>query len=293
MKLSGTFTALVTPFQSDGSVDEVAFRRLIRRNLAGGVDGLVPCGTTGETPTLSAAEMERVIEIALEESGGKCPVIAGSGSNSTQSTLEATRRLQELGCDAALVVTPYYNKPSQAGLYAHYKAVIDGVPGFPIVLYNVPGRTGCNLLPETVEKLAEFEEVIAIKEASGNLGQVAEIIERCGDRIQVLSGDDALSLPMYALGASGVISVASNVAPQEMSDLHRLFVSGDREGTTALQKKLNPLFVTLFVEPNPQPAKAALAAMGEMENVLRLPLIPASDETQNRIQHVVASFGFL
>lgn len=293
MKFTGTFTALVTPFLDNGQVDEVALRRLVRRNLDNGVDGLVPCGTTGETPTLSEEEMNQVISIVLDESGGKCPVIAGSGTNSTATTIENTKRIQALGCDGALVVTPYYNKPSQAGLLAHYKALIDAVPGFPIVLYNVPGRTGCNLTPETVEELAQYEEVVAVKEASGNLAQVADILGRCGEKLNVLSGDDALSLPMYALGAHGVISVASNVAPKEMSDLYRLFQGGESAKAALLQKKLNPLFVTLFVEPNPQPAKAALALMGEMKDVLRLPLQPAMEKTRTRLSEIVASLGFL
>lgn len=293
MKFTGTFTALVTPFLDNGQVDEAALRRLVRRNLDNGVDGLVPCGTTGETPTLSEEEMNQVISIVLDESGGKCPVIAGSGTNSTATTIESTKRIQALGCDGALVVTPYYNKPSQAGLLAHYKALIDAVPGFPIVLYNVPGRTGCNLTPETVEELAQYEEVVAVKEASGNLAQVADILGRCGDKLNVLSGDDALSLPMYALGGHGVISVASNVAPKEMSDLYRLFQGGESAKAALLQKKLNPLFVTLFVEPNPQPAKAALALMGEMKDVLRLPLQPATEKTRTRLSEIVASLGFL
>jgi len=293
MKFTGTFTALVTPFLDNGQVDEVSLRRLVRRNLDNGVDGLVPCGTTGETPTLSEEEMNQVISIVLDESGGKCPVIAGSGTNSTATTIENTKRIRALGCDGALVVTPYYNKPSQAGLLAHYRALIEAVPGFPIVLYNVPGRTGCNLAPETVEALAQYEEVVAVKEASGNLAQVADILGRCGHKLNVLSGDDALSLPMYALGGHGVISVASNVAPKEMSDLYRLFQGGKTTQAALLQKKLNPLFVTLFVEPNPQPAKAALALMGEMKDVLRLPLQPATEKTRTRLSEIVASLGFL
>ncbi len=287
MKPTGTFTALVTPFKQDGSVDEEAFRRLIRRNLEQGVDGLVPCGTTGETPTLSADEVARVISIAVEEADGQVPVIAGSGTNNTRTSIANTRRVKELGCDAALVVTPYYNKPSQAGMEAHYRAIVEAVPGFPVVLYNVPGRTGTNLLPATVENLCELPEVVAVKEASGNLAQVAEILERCGSRIQVLSGDDALSLPMYGLGAHGVISVASNVDPKGMSDLYRLHQAGKASECTALQARLNSLFVTLFVEPNPQPAKAALAMMGEMTDAVRLPLMPATESTRERLREIL------
>ena len=293
MKLEGTFTALVTPFTDGGDVDESALRRLVRRNLDGGVTGLVPCGTTGETPTLTSVEIERVIAIVREEANGSCPIIAGSGTNATHSTIENTKRVRDWGCDAALVVTPYYNKPSQEGLYRHYAAVLEAVPGFPVVLYNVPGRTGCNLAPQTVERLSHFDEVIAVKEASGNLAQVAEILERCGDRLAVLSGDDALSLPMYGLGASGVVSVASNVVPKEMSALYTLHKEGRVEDARVLQAQLNDLFVALFVEPNPQPAKAALHMMGQMNNVLRAPLLPATAKTTASLKEIVDRLGLL
>jgi 4-hydroxy-tetrahydrodipicolinate synthase len=292
MRLVGTHVALVTPFK-DGAVDEGAFRGLIDHVIEGGVEGIVPCGTTGETPTLSKAEIARVISLAVEHAAGRVSVIAGSGSNSTAATIENTRAIRELGVDAALIVTPYYNKPSQAGLVAHYEAVASSVPGFPIVLYNVPGRTGCNLLPETVEKLSHLDEVIAVKEASGDLAQVQAILDTCGERLTVLSGDDALSLPMYALGGHGVITVAGNVAPKDMSDLHRVYQSGDIAGAAAIQSRLNPLFEALFCEPNPQPCKAALALMGKMNNELRLPLVPVTDATLDRIRAVLTELGCL
>jgi len=292
MRLVGTHVALVTPFKG-GAVDEDALRGLIDHVIDGGVEGIVPCGTTGETPTLSRTEIARVISIAVEQAAGRVTVIAGSGSNSTAATMENTRAVRELGVDAALIATPYYNKPSQAGLVAHYEAVANAVPGFPFVLYNVPGRTGCNLLPETVEKLSHRDEVIAVKEASGDLSQAQSILDTCGDRLTVLSGDDALSLPMYALGGHGVITVAGNVVPREMSELHRIFQSGDLTGAAALQSRLNPLFEALFCEPNPQPCKAALALMGHMENELRLPLIPVTGGTLERMRGVLTELGCL
>ena len=290
MKPSGTYVALVTPFRG-GEVDETAFRALVRHCIDGGVDGIVPCGTTGETPTLSSAEIEQVISLAVDEANGQVPVIAGSGANCTSKTIVSTRRVQELGCDAALVVTPYYNKPGQAGLEAHYREVCKAVPGFPVVLYNVPGRTGCNLLPQTVINLSDIDEVVAVKEASGNLAQVQAIINGCGDRISVLSGDDILSLPMYSMGGHGVISVAGNVVPDKMSAIYNQFKAGDATGAAATQAQLAPLFDVLFVESNPQPCKAALWKLGLMENELRLPLQPVTSATMERVKSVCADLG--
>ena len=290
LRLTGTHVALVTPFRS-GEVDEAAYRALVRHCIDGGVDGIVPCGTTGETPTLSPAEYERVISIAVDEANGQVPVVAGSGTNNTTTTIANTLRVKELGCDGALVVTPYYNKPGQSGLEAHYRAVCDAVPGFPIVLYNVPGRTGSNLLPETVVRLSEIDQVIAVKEASGDLSQVQAILNGCGDRVTVLSGDDILSLPMYALGAHGVISVAGNVVPGDMSAIYNRYRDGDTGGASEMQARLAPLFKVLFIESNPQPCKAALWRLGLMENELRLPLEPVRSATMEEVTAVCRELG--
>jgi 4-hydroxy-tetrahydrodipicolinate synthase len=287
---SGTWVALVTPF-SGGRVDEAAFAGLIHHCIAGGVSGIVPCGTTGEAVTLTAVEYRRVLEIAVSEARGKVPVLAGTGTNSTATTIDKTGVARQIGCDGALVVTPYYNKPTQAGLVAHYEAVASGVQGFPIVLYNVPGRTGVNMLPATVEKLASVPGVVAVKEACGSVPQVSELMRRAGDRIAVLSGDDVMSLPMYALGAHGVISVAANVVPDKTAALYTLFHQGRRAEAARVQAELEPLFTALFVESNPGPAKAALAMMGLIDNELRLPLVPVEQATADRMRAVLTELG--
>lgn len=290
MKLHGTMVALATPFR-DGQLDEDAYRKLIRHCIEGGLDAIVPCGTTGETVTLTEDEYQRAIQIAVEEGRGKVPVIAGTGSNSTAKTVAATALAKSLGCDGALIVTPYYNKPSQAGLEAHYREVARRVADFPIVLYNVPGRTGVNLLPETVARLSDTDVFVAVKEACGNLAQVQDVLDQVGDRMAVLSGDDALSLPMYALGAHGVISVAGNVVPAEMKAIHTAFREGDLAGAANLQSRLTPLFKALFVESNPIPLKAALWLLGIMRNELRLPLVPASKGTVTLLRAVMSELG--
>lgn len=292
MRLTGTMTAIVTPFTADGSVDEEALRRHIQHQLDGGIDGLVPCGTTGETPTLTVEEYQRVVRTTVELAGGKVPIIAGTGSNSTRKTVELTRMARELGVDCALVVTPYYNKPGPAMLEAHYRKVaLEG--GLPIVLYNVPSRTGINLAPSVVHKLAKLDAIIAVKEAAGSLGQVQEILGGTDDQITVLSGDDALALPMYSVGAHGVISVAANVAPAEMKAVHTRFFEGDVAGAAALQAELFPLFSALFCETNPVPCKAALATMGRMTSTVREPLGAASEATIARLGGVLADLGLL
>lgn len=290
MKFQGTMVALATPFR-DGALDEDAYRRLIEHCIGGGLDAIVPCGTTGEAVTLDEGEYRRALEIAVSTAAGRVPVIAGTGSNSTVKTIAATRLAKELGCDAALIVTPYYNKPTQAGLEAHYREIASRVGDFPIVLYNVPGRTGVNLLPETVARLAELDAFVAVKEASGNLAQVQDALDRVGHRMAVLSGDDALALPMYALGAHGVISVAANVAPAEMKSLRTMAEAGDLRGAAQMQSRLTPLFRTLFIESNPIPLKAALWLMGMMRNELRLPLVPAARATVDAMRSVLLDLG--
>jgi 4-hydroxy-tetrahydrodipicolinate synthase len=282
--------ALATPFR-DGALDESAFRKLIRHCIDGGLDAIIPCGTTGEAVTLDDDEYRRTIEIAVDEAKGSVPVFAGTGSNSTQKTIKATKLVKELGCHGALIVTPYYNKPTQAGLEAHYREVAGRVGDFPIILYNVPGRTGVNMLPETVARLSDIDTFVAVKEACGNLGQVEEVLERVGHRMAVLSGDDALTLPMYALGSHGVISVAANVVPAEMKSLKTLFDAGDTGAAAQMQQRLNPLFRALFVESNPIPLKAALWLLGIMRNELRLPLVPAQRSTIQLMQKVLSNLG--
>lgn len=294
MKLRGTFTALVTPFQADGSFDEPAFRALVERQLASGIDGLVPCGTTGETPTLTSEEYARVISITVELAGGRVPVIAGTGSNSTRKTIEATRLARELGADAALVVTPYYNKPGQDMLRAHYEAVVrDG--GLPVVLYNVPGRTGVNMSADTTLALAQLPGVLGIKEACGDLAQVQSILAglQPGSAFQVLSGDDNMALGMYAVGARGLISVASNVIPREVASLWNRFAAGDISAAARENLRLFPLFRALFVEPNPVPCKAAMALRGYMTNTVRMPLGPAQPATVELMTRVLRSLELL
>lgn len=290
MKMHGTMVALATPFR-DGALDQDSYRRLIRHCIDGGLDAIVPCGTTGEAVTLDEDEYRLALEIAVDEAGGAVPVIAGTGSNSTKKTIAATALAKSLGCDAALIVTPYYNKPSQAGLEAHYREIASRVADFPVVLYNVPSRTGVNLLPETVARLAEVETFVAVKEACGNLAQVQDLLAAVGDRMAILSGDDALTLPMYAQGTHGVISVAANVAPAQMKAIHTAFRAGDISGAAEVNARLTPLFKALFVESNPIPLKAALWLMGIMRNELRLPLVPAAKGTVSRMREVLLELG--
>lgn len=279
--LRGAFTALVTPFAADGTLDETAFERLLEAQLDGGIAGLVPCGTTGESPTLSAAERERLIELtvnAAQSAGDPRPtVLAGTGTNDTAATIEATRRAAELGADAALVVAPYYNRPNQAMLAAHYTAVADG-GGLPIVVYNVPSRTASNVEAATLLELAAHPRIIGVKEASGSLDQIALICRERPDGFAVLAGDDAWTLPLLALGGDGVVSVASNEVPAEMVALCAAADAGDWATARAIHERLLPLFRANFAgAPNPVPVKAALAAMGLIENHLRLPLLALDD----------------
>ncbi len=286
----GTGTALVTPFRKDGSLDEQALRQLVKRQIEAGIDFLVPCGTTGESPTLTREEHLRVVEIAVELAKSKVAVLAGAGGYNTAEVIALARELAALGADGVLSVTPYYNKPTQEGLYQHYRAIAAAVP-LPIILYSVQGRTGVNVEPATVKRLAAIENIVGIKEASGNVSQMAAILNAVPDDFTVLSGDDAITLPLIALGGRGVISVVSNEIPAEMSQLTRLALQGDFDGARRIHRRYHPLMEINFVESNPIPVKAALAEMGLLEPVWRLPLVPPKAENQARIRAVLESLG--
>ena len=286
---SGSLVAIVTPFNR-GKLDEQAFADLVEFQIAKGTHGIVPCGTTGESATLSFEEHERLVALTVEVVNRRVPVIAGTGSNSTDEAIVLTKHAQAIGADAALLITPYYNKPTQEGLFQHYAAVAKAAD-IPLVLYNIPGRTCVNMAPGTVARLAAIPNVVAIKEGSGSLPQVSEIIQACGDRITVLSGDDALTLSMMALGAKGVITVTANIAPAEMANLVTFALKGNYEEARALHYKLAPLFTALFYETNPIPVKAALAHMGKIQPELRLPLTPLSQENQDKLHQAMKSSG--
>ena len=292
--MRGCATALVTPFASDGSVDIERMKALAGRQVSGGVRLLVPCGTTGESATMTAAEREEVVGVTVEAARGRARVIAGTGSNSTAAAVEQSRRAKEVGADAVLVVSPYYNKPTQEGLYQHFRAVAEAVSPLPIVLYNVPGRTSSNVAAETVLRLAhDVENIAAIKEASGNLAQIMEILRGRPENFLVLSGDDALTFAMIALGADGLISVASNEAPDLMSRMVDLALRGEWEAARELHYRLLPLMDVNFVETSPGPVKAAMAMMGLLAEQLRLPLVPVSDATRARVRGVLEELGLL
>jgi len=288
---SGSMTALVTPFRN-GDFDERAYRELIEAQIAAGTDALVPCGTTGESPTLSHEEHDRVVEVCVEAVAGRVPVIAGSGSNSTREALRLTRHAKEAGADAALLITPYYNKPTQEGLYRHYAHIAERVD-IPIVPYNVPGRTGVNLLPETLGRLASIANVVAVKEATADLRQASRIIELCGDRVAVISGDDFTVLPLLAVGGRGVISVVSNVASAEMAQLVDAFFAGDLATAREMHYRLLPLAEAMFLETNPIPVKTALGLMGRIDPELRLPLSPMGEGTRGRLEGALRAAGLL
>ena len=291
-QLRGCGTALVTPFLPDGSLDETALRRLVRLQVSAGVDFLVPCGTTGESPVLTAEEHLRVVEITLEETRKQVPVIAGAGGNNTRRVCEMVRSLERLGVDAILSVSPYYNKPTQEGLYQHYRAVAEFTP-LPVLVYNVPGRTGSNVEPTTIARLSEVPNIIGVKEASGNLVQVADILQRVPETFKVISGDDSLTLPMMALGGCGVISVISNLLPREMSEMVSLCNRGDFPSARRIHFRLWPLMQALFIESNPIPVKAALAAMGLIHPVYRLPLVPMKAENRAKLEKVLEDLELL
>lgn len=292
--LRGCATALVTPFTAGGAVDEKRLRDLIEYQLAGNVRVLVPCGTTGESVTMNDEENRLVIRTTVEVSRGRAKVIAGTGSNSTAVTIERSKAARELGVDGVLTVAPYYNKPTQEGLYAHFRAVAEAVGDLPVVIYNVPGRTSSNISPETTLRLArDIENIVAVKEASGNLSQIMEILRERPEGFRVISGDDALTLPMIALGAEGLISVASNEAPELMSRMNDLALAGNWEEARALHYRLLPLMEGNFIESSPGPVKAAMALMGLLEENLRLPLVPVQEKTRARMREILSELGLL
>jgi 4-hydroxy-tetrahydrodipicolinate synthase len=287
----GSIVAIVTPFK-DGKVDEETYRELIEFQIENGTHAIVPCGTTGESATLNMEEHGRVIDIAVEAVNKRVPVIAGTGGNSTNEAIELTEHAKKSGVDGTLQVTPYYNKPTQEGLYQHFKTIAEAV-ALPQVLYNVPGRTSVNMLPETVARLAEIPEVVAIKEASGNPGQMAEIVKLAGDKITLLAGDDIVTLPVLALGGKGVVSVVANIAPREMADMVNAWEEGNVEKCRELYYKLLPLFLAMFYETNPIPVKTSLALMGKIQDELRLPLCPMSPSNLERLKKALQDFGLI
>jgi 4-hydroxy-tetrahydrodipicolinate synthase len=288
----GCGTALITPFQPDLSLDEEALRRLVRRQIEGGIHFLVPCGTTGENPTLSREEHLRVVEITLEEAQGRAPVLAGCGGNDTRRVVELARDLEALGADGLLVVTPYYNKPTPEGLYQHFREVARATR-LPIVVYNVPGRTGLNVEPATLARLAEIETVVGVKEASGNISQMAAIFQAAPPSFAVLSGDDAITLPLIALGGVGIISVVSNEVPFAMARLTSLCLEGDFPAAREMQRRLHPLMEVNFIESNPGPVKAAMALMGLIDPVFRLPAVHPKPESVKKIEKVLLDLGLI
>jgi 4-hydroxy-tetrahydrodipicolinate synthase len=288
----GCGTALVTPFRKDLSLDEETLRRLIRRQIAAGINFLVPCGTTGESPALSHEEHLRVVAITLEEAKGKLPVLAGAGGYNTHHVIETARECERMGAEGILSVTPYYNKPTQEGLYHHFKAIAESI-SLPIILYNVPPRTNVNIDPATVRRLSEIENIIGVKEASGNISQMTQVIQQVPEEFLVLSGDDALTLPLAAMGGRGIISVASNEIPAEMTRLAQLCLAGNFAEARAMQRKWLPLLEVNFIETNPTPVKAAMAEMGLLEPVFRLPLVPPRTENLAKIRAVLESLALI
>ncbi len=288
----GAFVAIVTPF-TDGRVDEQALVDLIEFHIANGTHGIVPCGTTGESATMSHDEHHRVVELTVKTVNGRVPVLAGSGSNSTSEAIDLTRHARQAGADGALMVSPYYNKPSQEGLYQHYKTVAEAVD-IPIILYNVPSRTSSNILPATVARLAGVDNIVGIKEASGDLNQISEVIRLCPDDFAVMSGDDFTSMPTVMLGATGVISVTSNVAPKDMAQMMDAALAGDLATARNLHYKLFPLMQAMFYDTNPVPAKKSLELMGKIKSgTPRLPLYPMNDETLVRLKAALADYGLI
>lgn len=292
--LRGAATALVTPFTSSGSIDEDRLHALIEYQLAGGVRLLVPCGTTGESATMTEAEDQRVIALTIDAARGRARVIAGTGSNATTSAIEWSTTARDLGVDGVLVVAPYYNKPTQEGLYVHFRTVAEAVPDLPVVIYNVPGRTGCNIAATTTLRLAhDVENIVAIKEASGDLAQIMAILRGRPDHFRVMSGDDAVTLPLIALGAEGLISVASNEAPAFIARMVDLALEGNWQEARALHYKLLPLMEANFIESSPGPVKAALALMGVIEENFRLPLVPVQEATRARMRTLLLELGLM
>jgi 4-hydroxy-tetrahydrodipicolinate synthase len=288
----GCGTALVTPFRKDLSLDEATLRVLVRRQIQAGVSFVVPCGTTGESPTLTHEEHLRVVAITIEEAKGKVPVLAGAGGYNTQHAVVTAHEAERMGADGILSVTPYYNKPTQEGLYQHFKAIASAT-SLPVILYNVPPRTNVNIDPGTLRRLAEIENIIGVKEASGNISQITQVIQQAPEEFLVLSGDDALTLPLVAMGGRGIISVASNEIPAEMTRLAQLCLAGNFAEARLMQRKWLPLLEVNFIETNPGPVKAAMAEMGLLEPVFRLPLVPPRPENLAKIRSVLESLALL
>lgn len=289
---AGSFVAQVTPFKN-GRVDEQALAAMIEWQIESGTHGIVPCGTTGESATLSHEEHTQVVKLAVEVVNKRVPVIAGTGSNSTAEAIRLTREAQEVGADGALMISPYYNRPTQEGIYQHYKAVAQAVPGFPIVFYNIPGRTGSNIEPATMARMAELDNIVGVKEATGSIDQVINIRLACGDKLAVLSGEDALTFSMMALGGKGVISTVANVAPKQMAAVVNAGLAKDWDAASALQLELVPLIRAVFLETNPIPAKTALALMGKCELELRLPLVPMAEGNLAKLTTALKDAGCL
>jgi 4-hydroxy-tetrahydrodipicolinate synthase len=287
---TGCGTALVTPFRRDGSLDEPTLRDLIRRQIDAGINFLVPCGTTGESPTLTREEHLRVVQCAVEEAAGKTPVLGGAGGYNTHEVIELARELERLGADGILSVTPYYNKPTQDGLYQHYKAIAEAV-SLPIVVYSVQGRTGVNVEPATLARLAQIENIVGVKEASGNIAQMANVIQEVPEDFIVLSGDDSITIPLIALGGRGIVSVASNEIPSEMTAIAQAALRNDFETARKIQRRFLPLMNVNFIESNPIPVKAAMGLMGLLDPAYRLPMVPPSAANLAKIEKVIELCG--
>ena len=287
---TGCGTALVTPFSRDGALDEAGVSRLAKRQIDHGIHFLVPCGTTGEVPTLTEAEQVRVVELVVAEAKGRVPVLAGAGGYNTQEVIHAARRMRQAGADGILSVTPYYNKPTPEGLFQHYRAIAEAVE-LPIIVYNVPGRTGCNVDPATLVRLSTIPYIAGVKEASGNVTQMCEICAGVPEDFIVLSGDDALTLPLMAVGGRGIVSVAANEIPADMSRMVELAERGDFAGARAVHQRMLPLMMVNFIESNPIPVKSAMAAMGLLEEVYRLPMVPPGPVSRQRIEAVLQAVG--
>lgn len=292
MIFSGALTALVTPFKNN-AIDEEAYRSFIEWQISEGINGLVPCGTTGESATLSHAEHERVIEICIDQAKGRVPVLAGSGSNNTAEAISLTRFAQKAGATGALLITPYYNKPTQEGLYQHFSAIARAVD-LPLVPYNVPGRTGCNMLPPVVARLAkEFDNIVGIKEATGDMAQASQVLESCPENFSVLSGDDLTAFPLLALGGKGVISVSSNIIPGQVAAMCKSFMAGNIEEARKLHHKYFPLHKAMFIVSNPIPVKTVLALMGKIGPDMRLPLYPMDNQEKEQLLKILRPYGIL
>ncbi|MGH7813235.1 MAG: 4-hydroxy-tetrahydrodipicolinate synthase [Candidatus Binataceae bacterium] len=287
----GAMTAIVTPFR-DGGVDEPALRELVEFQIASGIDGLVPCGSTGESATLTHAEHEHVIKLTIEQARRRVPVIAGAGSNSTAEAIRLTAAAREAGADGALLISPYYNKPTQEGIYKHYKTIAASVD-LPLIVYNIPGRTASNIAPDTLARLSEIKNIVGVKEASGSMDQASDIVRMCGERLAVFSGDDALTLPLMALGAKGVITTSGNVVPHEMRELAAAALAGDFTRAREIHYRMLPLMRALFLETNPIPVKQALALMGKCANELRMPLTPMSQGPADRLRATMKELGLI